>query len=114
MANDGRVFIVIIHRFTQIQGILRGIDQVTNLVLEDVEERVFSKSNQMTVDTYDVNLFRGEDMCVISFVFDCVELLWHYMMKKRIKKWTGAKSVQNLLSPSIIALFSSNIKLNQP
>lgn len=47
----------------------------------------------MTVDTYDVNLFRGEDMCVISFVFDCVELLWHYMMKKRIKKWTGAKSV---------------------
>ena len=53
---------------------LRGIDQVTNLVLEDVEERVFSKTNQMIVDTYDVNLFRGDDMCVISSVCDSVEL----------------------------------------
>ena len=56
------------------QGMLRGIDQVTDLVLEDVEERVFSKTNQMTVDTYDVNLFRGDDMYVISFICDSVEL----------------------------------------
>ena len=53
---------------------LRGIDQVTNLVLEDVEERVFSMKNQMTVDTYDVNLFRGDDMCVIAFLHDGLEL----------------------------------------
>ena len=56
------------------QGMLRGIDQVTNLVLEDVEERVFSKTNQLTVDTYYVNLFRGDDMYVISFICDSVEL----------------------------------------
>ena len=74
MANDGRVFIVRITWFTHMQGMLRGIDQVTNLVLEDVEERVFSKTNQMTVDTYDVNLFRGDDMYVISFNCDSVEL----------------------------------------
>ncbi|KNB44499.1 hypothetical protein JH06_3551 [Blastocystis sp. subtype 4] len=48
------------------QGMLRGIDQVTNLVLEDVEERVFSKTNQMTVDTYDVNLFRGDDIAIVA------------------------------------------------
>lgn len=41
---------------------LRGIDQVTNIILEDVEERVFSKDQEMVVDKSDVNLFRGDDM----------------------------------------------------
>lgn len=41
---------------------LRGVDQVTNIILEDVEERVFSKDQEMVVDKSDVNLFRGDDM----------------------------------------------------
>ena len=41
---------------------LRGADQVTNVVLEDVEERILSTTNGMEVDKYDVYLFRGDDM----------------------------------------------------
>lgn len=41
---------------------LRGADQVTNVVLEDVEERILSTTNEMEVDKYDVYLFRGDDM----------------------------------------------------
>lgn len=40
---------------------LRGVDQVTNLVLEDVEERIFSPTEPMKLETYDVYLFRGDD-----------------------------------------------------
>ena len=43
------------------QGMLRGVDQVTNLVLEDVEERIFSPTEPMKLETYDVYLFRGDD-----------------------------------------------------
>lgn len=41
---------------------LRGIDQVTNVILEDVEERIFSMERDMEVEKYDVYLFRGDDM----------------------------------------------------
>lgn len=40
---------------------LRGVDQVTNLILEDVEERIFSQTEPMRVEKYDVYLFRGDD-----------------------------------------------------
>lgn len=40
---------------------LRGVDQVINLILEDVEERIFSQTEPMKVEKYDVYLFRGDD-----------------------------------------------------
>ena len=40
---------------------LRGVDQVTNLILEDVEEIIFSLTEAMSVEKYDVYLFRGDD-----------------------------------------------------
>ena len=52
---------------------LRGIDQVTNVVLEDVEERIFSMDKDMEVERYDVYLFRGDDMyCVFSRSYSVV------------------------------------------
>ncbi|KAK8802306.1 hypothetical protein WA588_005277, partial [Blastocystis sp. NMH] len=56
LANDGRLFL----------GMLRGVDQVTNIILEDVEERVFSKDQEMVVDKSDVNLFRGDDISLVA------------------------------------------------
>ena len=41
---------------------LRGIDQVTNVVLEDVEERIFSIDKDMEIERSEVYLFRGDDM----------------------------------------------------
>lgn len=40
---------------------LRGVDQVINLILEDVEERIFSETEPMKVEKYDVYIFRGDD-----------------------------------------------------
>lgn len=41
---------------------LRGIDQVTNVILEDVEERIFSMTQDMEIERYDVYLLRGDDV----------------------------------------------------
>ena len=63
MANDGRIFIVLfILKSINIQGMLRGIDQVTNVVLEDVEERIFSMDKGVEIEKYEVYLFRGDDV----------------------------------------------------
>ncbi|CBK24793.2 uncharacterized protein [Blastocystis hominis] len=56
LTNDGRTF----------TGMLRGVDQVTNLILEDVEERIFSQTEPMRVEKYDVYLFRGDDTSLIG------------------------------------------------
>lgn len=40
---------------------LRGIDQVTNVILEDVEERIFSPNEGVKVENYEVYLCRGDD-----------------------------------------------------
>ncbi|KAK8814832.1 U6 snRNA-associated Sm-like protein LSm8 [Blastocystis sp. ATCC 50177/Nand II] len=60
MANDGRVFI----------GMLRGIDQVTNVILEDVEERIFSPNEGVKVENYEVYLCRGDDTAVVALYSD--------------------------------------------
>ena len=41
---------------------LRGIDQVTNVVLEDVEERICSIDKGVEIEKYEVYLFRGDDV----------------------------------------------------
>ena len=54
---------------------LRGIDQVTNIVLEDVEERIFSPTEEVKVENYDVYLCIGDDTFAFSCFFECV-VLW--------------------------------------
>ena len=72
---------------------LRGIDQVTNIILEDVEERVFSKDQEMVVDKSDVNLFRGDDMSQSSSVLIHRSLVALYNEEKdRETDWSKVRA----------------------
>lgn len=46
------------------QGVLRGMDQSTNLILEDCEERVFAPNEAPEQTKSGLNLVRGDNMCV--------------------------------------------------
>lgn len=55
---------------------------MTNVVLEDVEERIFSTTNEMEVEKYDVYLFRGDDMYVLDITLICSTMVALYNEEK--------------------------------
>lgn len=48
---------------------------MTNVILEDVEERIFSMERDMEVERYDVYLFRGDDMYPLFYIVLIVSAL---------------------------------------
>lgn len=91
---------------------LRGVDQVTNIILEDVEERVFSKDQEMVVDKSDVNLFRGDDMSPSSSALIYRSLVALYNEEKD-KETDWSKVRANPVTPVCHSHVSYKHDLNQ-
>jgi hypothetical protein len=49
---------------THQQGILRGFDQTTNLILEECYERVYSAKSGVEQAVLGLYIIRGDNMCV--------------------------------------------------
>jgi U6 snRNA-associated Sm-like protein LSm8 len=67
ITNDGR----------HIVGVLRGFDQVVNVILEDCHERVYSTTSGVEHAPLGLYMIRGDNMCVLcsrSCVCCCVLL----------------------------------------
>jgi U6 snRNA-associated Sm-like protein LSm8 len=55
ITNDGR----------HIGGVLRGFDQVVNVILEDCHERVYSTTSGVEHAPLGLYMIRGDNMCVL-------------------------------------------------
>ena len=55
ITNDGR----------HIVGVLRGFDQVVNVILEDCHERVYSTTSGVEHAPLGLYMIRGDNMCVL-------------------------------------------------
>lgn len=49
-------------------GLLRGIDQATNVILSDAEERIFSKGENVQIEALGLYLLRGENIAIVGEV----------------------------------------------
>ncbi len=58
LTNDGRV----------LTGVLRGFDQVQNLVLAQCQERVFSRDTGVELEPLGLYIVRGDNVAVIGQV----------------------------------------------
>ncbi|KAJ1953672.1 U6 snRNA-associated Sm-like protein [Dispira parvispora] len=58
ITNDGRVLV----------GMLKGFDQVTNLILSDCQERIFSLDEGVETATLGLYLVRGDAVVVVGLV----------------------------------------------
>ena len=56
ITNDGRTLV----------GILRGVDQTTNVVLEDASERVFSVDRAVEVVPLGLYIIRGTNVAIVG------------------------------------------------
>ena len=57
--------IAVLHlRMTSLQGILRGFDQLTNVILEQSKERVFSAKEGVTEVPCGLYVIRGDNVYV--------------------------------------------------
>merc|ERR1711920_340379 len=65
ITNDGRVVV----------GILKGLDQVVNVVLANTEERVFTSEG---IDKQQLGLYliRGDNVAIVGAVDENTELEW--------------------------------------
>lgn len=53
-----------------IVGTLKGLDQVTNVVLEDCHERVYSKTEGVQQEVLGLYIIRGQNVGIIGIVDD--------------------------------------------
>ena len=51
-----------------IVGTLKGLDQQTNVVLEDCHERVYSKTNEVEQEVLGLYIIRGQNVGIIGIV----------------------------------------------
>ncbi|KAJ1963739.1 hypothetical protein GGI12_001874 [Dipsacomyces acuminosporus] len=56
--NDGRLVV----------GMLRGLDQTTNIIMQECQERVFSEDEGVEVVDLGLYLIRGDNIAVIGLV----------------------------------------------
>ena len=62
ITNDGR----------HVVGVLRGFDQVVNVILEDCHERVYSTTRGVEHAPLGLYMIRGDNMCVTRVTCVCV------------------------------------------
>lgn len=48
------------------QGVLKGFDQTTNIILQDCHERVFSPTAGVEQVPLGLYIIRGDNMCVLG------------------------------------------------
>ncbi|OUS46775.1 small nuclear ribonucleo protein splicing factor [Ostreococcus tauri] len=65
LTNDGR----------HVVGTLRGFDQVTNVILEDCAERVYSSESGVEEAPLGVYMIRGDNVCVGDDAIDATRPL---------------------------------------
>ncbi|KAJ2744817.1 hypothetical protein GGI20_002670 [Coemansia sp. BCRC 34301] len=56
--NDGRLVV----------GILRGLDQTTNIIIQSCEERIFSEDEPVEVDSLGLYMIRGDNIAIIGLI----------------------------------------------
>lgn len=49
-------------------GLLRGIDQTTNVILSDAEERIFVQGEKVEIEALGLYLLRGENIAIVGEV----------------------------------------------
>ena len=90
------------------QGTLKGYDQLTNLVLENCHERVFSPSEGVEQIVLGLYIMRGDSMCESDAVHAALSLLgvcwWAWIGGATLDVPVAAPAVA--LSPARVALLS--------
>lgn len=69
-------------------GLLRGIDQATNIILSDAEERIFSRGEKVVIEALGLYLLRGENIAVVGEVEKEIEdkINWENVTGDSIKE----------------------------
>lgn len=95
ITNDGR----------NIVGVLRGIDQVCNIILEKSEERVFASDSPVQFVSLGLYVIRGDNIAVVGLVDQDKEEKTQWQSIKVSQFYPNRRSVR-LCSQFPVSLFS--------
>lgn len=69
-------------------GLLRGVDQTTNVILSDAEERIFVRGENVQIEPLGLYLLRGENIAIVGEVDKEIEdkINWENVTGDAIKE----------------------------